>query len=379
MMTLCTEPGSHASENNDSRAEWFHTIPLLSKLVTIAILPSLILSGCDSGSGTSEAKEESFNEPDTPIVTMDTSWTNNMVWIPGGSYMRGSESGQGDEKPVREISISGFWLDATEVTNDQFSEFVEETGYVTVAERRPDPSQFPGVDPSLLKAGGIVFKPPGEPVSLRNHYAWWTYVAGANWRHPTGPGSDIQGKGHYPVVQMAWEDAVAYAQWAGKRLPSESEWEYAARGGIAGNEFIWGNEVTPNDQWHANVWQGDFPNQNTVADGHYLMAPVRQYPPNPHGLYDMAGNVWEWCLDWYMPDYYAKSPSQNPPGPNQSYDPNEPGMPKKIMRGGSYLCSDLYCEGYRLWWRMKSAPDTAMSHTGFRCVKVGPAPEAMVE
>ena len=379
MMTLCTEPDSHTSENNDSRSEWFLTIPLLSKLVTIAILPSLILSGCDSGSGTSEAKEESFKEPDTPIVTMDTSWTNNMVWIPGGSYMRGSESGQGDEKPVREISISGFWLDVTEVTNDQFSEFVEETGYVTVAERRPDPSQFPGVDPSLLKAGGIVFKPPGEPVSLRNHYAWWTYVAGANWRHPTGPGSDIQGKGHYPVVQMAWEDAVAYAQWAGKRLPSEAEWEYAARGGIEGNEFIWGNEVTPDDQWHANVWQGDFPNQNTVADGHYLMAPVRQYPPNPHGLYDMAGNVWEWCLDWYMPDYYAKSPSQNPPGPNQSYDPNEPGMPKKIMRGGSYLCSDLYCEGYRLWWRMKSAPDTAMSHTGFRCVKVGSAPEAMVE
>ena len=377
MMTLCTEPGSHASENNDPRSEWYLTIPLLSKLVIIAILPSLILSGCDSGSGTSEAKEESFNEPDTPIVTMDTSWTNNMVWIPGGSYMRGSESGQGDEKPVREIKISGFWLDATEVTNDQFSEFVQETAYVTVAERRPDPSQFPGVDPSLLKAGGIVFKPPGEPVSLRNHYAWWTYVAGANWRHPTGPDSDIQGKGNYPVVQMTWEDAVAYSQWAGKRLPTESEWEYAARGGVAGNEFIWGNEVTPNDQWHANVWQGDFPNQNTVADGHYLMAPVRQYSPNPHGLYDMAGNVWEWCLDWYMPDYYAKSPSQNPPGPNQSYDPNEPGMPKKIMRGGSYLCSDLYCEGYRLWWRMKSAPDTAMSHTGFRCVKIGPAPEGM--
>jgi sulfatase modifying factor 1 len=374
-MTLCTEPGLDASENNDSRSEWFHMMPLPGKLTIMAILPLMMLSGCDSGNGPSEVMEDSSESSQTPIVTMDTSWTNKMVWIPGGSYMRGCDSGQGDEKPVREITISGFWLDATEVTNDQFAEFVHETGYVTVAERRPDPSQFPGVDPSLLKAGGIVFKPPGQPVSLRNHYAWWTYVAGANWRHPTGPDSDIQGKGNYPVVQMAWEDAVAYAQWAGKRLPSEAEWEYAARGGVAGNEFIWGNEVTPNDQWHANVWQGDFPNQNTVADGHYLMAPVRQYPPNPHGLYDMAGNVWEWCLDWYMPDYYAKSPSQNPPGPNQSHDPNEPGMPKKIMRGGSYLCSDLYCEGYRLWWRMKSAPDTAMSHTGFRCVKVGPAPE----
>ena len=376
-MTLCTELELHSSENNRTPSERYLRILLTGKLVIMATAAMITLSGCGSDGEPSRDVEASSEDALPSFKALDTSWTNTMVWIPGGSYLRGSESGQGDEKPVREIKISGFWLDATEVTNDQFNEFVQETGYVTVAERRPDSSQFPGVDPSLLKAGGIVFMPPGEPVSLRNHYAWWTYVAGANWRHPTGPDSDIQGKGNYPVVQMAWEDAVAYAQWAEKRLPSEAEWEYAARGGVAGNEFVWGNEVTPNDQWHANVWQGDFPNQNTVADGHYLMAPVRQYPPNSHGLYDMAGNVWEWCLDWYMPDYYAKSPSQNPPGPNQSHDPNEPGMPKKIMRGGSYLCSDLYCEGYRLWWRMKSAPDSAMSHTGFRCVRVGLAPEKM--
>jgi len=228
-----------------------------------------------------------------------------------------------------------------------------------------------------LVAGAIVFEPPGQPVSLRNHYAWWRYVAGASWKHPTGPSSDVQGKGKYPVTQMAWEDAIAYARWAGKRLPTEAEWEYAARGGVEGSEFVWGDELTPDNQWNANVWQGDFPNQNSVADGHYWMAPVAQYSPNAWGLYDMAGNVWEWCMDWYMPDYYSKSPARNPHGPSQSYDPNEPGIPKKIMRGGSYLCSDLYCEGYRLWWRMKSAPDTAMSHTGFRCVREGPSPEEM--
>lgn len=374
-MTLCTDPGFYASEISDSKPNWFRRATKSLKLAAIVVLPALIFSGCGSEDGPSGSLSDSSENIVALSITMDYSWTNDMVWIPGGSFMRGSESGQGDEKPVREITISGIWMDATEVTNDQYSEFVLETGYVTVAERRPDPSQFPGVDPTLLKAGAIVFKPPGQPISLRNHYAWWTYEEGASWRHPTGQGSDIQGKGNYPVVQMAWEDAIAYARWAGKRLPSEAEWEYAARGGVEGNEFVWGNEITPNDQWNANVWQGDFPNQNTVADGHYLMAPVRQYPPNPRGLYDMAGNVWEWCLDWYMPDYYATSPSRNPPGPNQSHDPSEPGMPKKIMRGGSYLCSDLYCEGYRLWWRMKSAPDTAMSHTGFRCVREGPPPE----
>ncbi len=376
-MILCTEPGSHTSQNNDDKLAWNHRLTTVGKIFIQMVLPVLVLSGCGPDRAPSSAANNPSEENNIPMIARDYSWTNDMVWIPGGSFMRGSETGQGDEKPVRKISISGFWMDITEVTNDQFNEFVQDTGYVTVAERRPDSARFPGVDPSLLKAGAIVFEPPGQPVSLRNHYAWWKYVEGANWRHPTGPGSDIQGKGDYPVVQMAWEDAVAFARWAGKRLPSEAEWEYAARGGIEGNEYVWGNEITPDNQWHANVWQGDFPNQNSVADGHYLMAPVRQYPSNPYGLYDMAGNVWEWCLDWYMPDYYANSPSMNPPGPNQSYDPNEPGMPKKIMRGGSYLCSDLYCEGYRLWWRMKSAPDTAMSHTGFRCVKVGPAPEEM--
>ena len=339
-------------------------------------MTALLLAGCGKEKSTQNLK------PTSKAVSMEASeprseddWTQSMVWIPGGSFQRGSENGQGDEQPVRSITIRGFWMDRTEVTNRQYHDFVRATGYVTVAERQPDPRQFPGADPSLLIAGAIVFTSPQERVSLRDHYAWWRYVPGANWRHPTGPESDIQGKDDYPVTQIAWEDATAYAQWAGKRLPTEAEWEYAARGGQEGLPFVWGETLTPENQWHANVWQGDFPYQNALEDGHYGIAPIKQFAPNPYGLYDMAGNLWEWCLDWYMPDYYANSPSVNPFGPNQSYDPGEPGVPKKIMRGGSYLCSDLYCEGYRTWWRMKSAPDTAMSHTGFRCIKIGPSPD----
>jgi sulfatase modifying factor 1 len=352
----------------------------LSTTACLSLMVALLLgTGCDkpSTSTGSPSEDDSKRLAPNPATQADLSWTNHMVWIPGGTFQRGTESGQGDEQPVRSITISGFWMDRTEITNGQYREFVRDTGYVTVAERKPDPRLFPGADPSLLVAGAIVFEPPPEPVSLRNHYAWWRYMPGANWQHPTGPSSDIQGKDDYPVTQIAWEDAEAYARWAGKRLPSEAEWEYAARGNQEGLSFVWGNELTPSNQWHANVWQGDFPHQNTLEDGHYWMAPVAQYTPNPYGLYDMAGNVWEWCLDWYMPDYYANSPSRNPFGPNQSYDPGEPGVPKKIMRGGSYLCSDLYCEGYRTWWRMKSAPDTAMSHTGFRCVKPGPDPNTL--
>lgn len=308
-------------------------------------------------------------------IPRDFSWTNDMVWIPAGKFWRGSETGQSDERPVREVSLSGYWIDKTEVTVGQYAEFVRETNYVTVAERKPDPAAFPGADPALLVPGSVIFAPPTQAVSLSNHYAWWSYAPGASWRHPEGADSSIAGKENFPAVHVCWEDAVAYADWANKRLPSEAEWEYAARGGFDRRKFIWGEELAPNRHWRANIWQGDFPVVDSGHDGFRGVGPVGAFEPNGYGLFDMAGNVWEWCLDWYMPDYYATGPVDNPPGPNTSYDPNEPGVMKKIMRGGSYLCDESYCAGYRPSARMKSSPDTGLSHTGFRCVRPGPSPE----
>lgn len=277
----------------------------------------------------------------------------------------GSNDGQPDEQPVHPVTVSGFWMDKTEVTNEQFEQFVRSTGYVTVAERKPDPKDFPGAPPENLVPGSVVFSPPTSPI--KGNVAWWRYVAGANWRHPEGPNSTIKGRERHPVVHVSWEDAVAYASWARKRLPTEAEWEFAARGGQTNQPYVWGREKTPNGKWHANIWQGDFPTLNTAEDGFVATAPVASFPPNPFGLFDVAGNVWEWCQDWYRPDYYAQSFPNNPAGPNDSFDPHEPGMPKRVMRGGSFLCSDSYCTGYRPSARMKSSPDTGLSHTGFRC------------
>ncbi|MBI3850952.1 MAG: formylglycine-generating enzyme family protein [Verrucomicrobia bacterium] len=292
-----------------------------------------------------------------------------MVWIPGGTFWMGSDEGQTDERPLHEVTVNGFWMDKTEVTNEQFEKFVRATGYVTVAERKPDPKDFPGVPSENLVPGSIVFTPPPGEVALDNHFAWWSYVPGANWRHPEGPDSTIQGREKFPVVHVSWDDAMAYAKWAGNRLPTEAEWEFAARGGLARQPYVWGKEQVPGGKWQANIWQGRFPNENTLADGFKGAAPVASFPPNGYGLYDVAGNVWEWCADWYLPDYYAHSPKENPPGPDTSFDPNEPGVMKRVQRGGSYLCSDLYCIGYRPSARMKSTPDTGLSHTGFRCVR----------
>ena len=211
--------------------------------------------------------------------------------------------------------------------------------------------------------------------SLRDPLIWWKYVPGANWRHPEGPGSDIQGRGKYPVVEVCWDDAVSYARWRGKRLPTEAEWEHAARGGLDRKAFAWGDEKVPNGRWQANIWQGNFPNQNTLGDGFKGTAPVGSFAANGYGLYDMAGNVWEWCADYYAADYYANSPEKSPPGPASSFDPAEPGVVKRVLRGGSYLCSDVYCGGYRPSARMKSMPDTGLSHTGFRCVQDAPPPD----
>jgi formylglycine-generating enzyme required for sulfatase activity len=291
-----------------------------------------------------------------------------MVWVPGGWFWMGGEEKFPDTLPVHLVYVDGFWMDKTEVTNAQFERFVQATGYQTVAERKPDPKDFPGVPPENLVAGSIVFTPPRGEVSFENHLAWWRYVPGASWRHPEGPGSDLKDRENHPVVHICWDDAVAYAKWAGKRLPTEAEWEFAARGGLERKPYTWGDELLPGGQWQANIWQGKFPSENTLADGFRATAPVGSFPPNGYGLYDMAGNVWEWCADWYRPDYYEKSPDRNPPGPNDSFDPLEPGVPKRVQRGGSFLCSDLYCIRYRPGTRGKGAVDSGQSHAGFRCV-----------
>jgi formylglycine-generating enzyme required for sulfatase activity len=301
--------------------------------------------------------------------------TNEMVWIPPGTFWMGSESGPADERPLHQVTVGGIWMDKTVVTIEEFEKFTQATGYVTVAERKPDLKDYPGADPALLVPGALVFSPPPGVTSLRDPLIWWKYVPGANWRHPEGPGSDIQGRGKYPVVEVCWDDAVSYARWRGKRLPTEAEWEHAARGGLDRKAFAWGDEKVPNGRWQANIWQGNFPNQNTLGDGFKGTAPVGSFAANGYGLYDMAGNVWEWCADYYAADYYANSPEKSPPGPASSFDPAEPGVVKRVLRGGSYLCSDVYCGGYRPSARMKSMPDTGLSHTGFRCVQDAPPPD----
>jgi formylglycine-generating enzyme len=309
-----------------------------------------------------------------------------MVWIPGGQFSMGSKDPRGeicggnepmaDARPIHRVLLDGFWMDRTEVTNAEFMRFVVATGYLTVAERPLRPEDFPGVPLRNLVPGSIVFSSPGRAVPLDDPRRWWRYVPGANWRHPEGPGSDLKGRGQFPVVHVAYEDAEAFAKWAGKRLPTEAEWEFAARGGRAGESYPWGVELNPGPRWMANIWQGEFPGRNSVADGYAATAPVGSFPANGYGLHDVSGNVWEWCSDWYRPDSYARdvaagSVARNPRGPVQadSFDPEERGMPKRVVRGGSFLCTDQYCTRYMVGTRGKSAPDTGSNHTGFRCVR----------
>jgi formylglycine-generating enzyme len=307
-----------------------------------------------------------------------------MVRIPGGEFSMGARDEPGanavgmkatfDSRPIHRVYVDGFFMDKTDVTNDDFQRFVDATGYITVAERVPRAEDFPGAPPENLVAGSVVFAPPSRPVPLDNHYRWWTYVAGANWRHPLGPGSDLKGKGRYPVVQVAYEDAAAYAAWAGKRLPTEAEWEFAARGGLDGKAYVWGDTFRPGGKWMANTFQGQFPVGDTGTDGYIGISPVAQYAPNGYGLYDMAGDVWQWTSDWYRPDYYrqlaaASGVARNPTGPEAPYDPTEPTQPKKVQRGGSFLCTDQYCSRYAVGTRGKGEISTGTNHLGFRCVK----------
>jgi formylglycine-generating enzyme required for sulfatase activity len=311
-----------------------------------------------------------------------------MVWIPGGEFSMGSDaSGEAlcdlpgvtrDAQPIHRVYVDGFWMDATEVTNEQFAEFVAATGYVTVAERTPTPEEFPGAPPENLVAGSIVFSPTAEPPPLDDHYRWWRYETGASWRHPAGPGSDLAGREKFPVVHIAYEDAEAYAAWAGKRLPTEAEWEFAARGGAAGKLYAWGDDLKPGGAWMANIYEGRFPvaEGDNGEDGFAGIAPVAQFPANAYGLFDMAGNVWEWCRDWYRPDYYAVlaasgTVASNPQGPQTPFDPTEPNEKKRVHRGGSFLCTNQYCTRYMVGTRGKGEVSTGTNHLGFRCVKAG--------
>jgi len=301
--------------------------------------------------------------------------TGGMTWIAGGEAVLGSQHGDGDA-PLHRVKLDGFWIDTTEVSNAQFAAFVAATGYVTDAEKKPTAEELPGVPAEKLVAGSLVFLPGPDAVDLREFWQWWEYVPGACWKHPSGPGSTIVGKDDHPVVQVSWRDAQAYCTWCKKRLPTEAEWEFAARGGLDRQVYVWGNEQRPGKQWQANIWQGTFPQQNTKEDGFATTAPVRTFAANGFGLHEMSGNVWEWCQDFYRADGYGdgKQVAHNPQGPKDSFDPQEPGMAKRVMRGGSFLCSDVYCLGYLPGTRMKSSPDTSLCHTGFRCALTAPGP-----
>jgi sulfatase modifying factor 1 len=345
-------------------------------------LPASQVEASHSSPQSAEGAAFGSTVPNTSPVPAST--PRGMVWISGGEFSMGAIDPPAadkvgmheaaDARPIHRVYVDGFWMDKTDVTNDEFARFVKATAYVTVAERKPRAEDYPGAPPENLVAGAVVFSPPDHPVPLNDHFQWWSYVKGANWRHPEGPNSNLKGREKYPVVQVAYEDALAYAKWAGKRLPTEAEWEFAARGGLAGKLYPWGNQFQPGGKWMANTYQGKFPVKDTAADGHTGVAATALYPPNGYGLYDMAGNVWQWTSDWYRPDYYqqlaaAGGVTRNPQGPDTPYDPMEPTEKKKVHRGGSFLCTDQYCSRYVVGTRGKGEVTTGTNHLGFRCVK----------
>lgn len=377
--------------------------------VWVILLPGWLLAACHSGEGGGGGRDSAgvvdgavrgagggkdtlscraemavlrgSGEVDTAAIPRGKVSHAGMVHVRGGVFRMGSSDDEGrqDEYPAHAVRVHDFWMDAHEVTNAEFRQFVEATGYITTAERTPRwedlakqlPPGTPRPPDSVLQPGALVFSPPGHPVRLDDPSQWWKWVRGASWKHPQGPGSGIAGKDNYPVVQVSWYDATAYARWVGKRLPTEAEWEYAARGGLRDERYAWGDEDPLRGAPKANIWDGHFPDVNTGRDGHERTAAVGSYPGNGYGIYDMAGNVWEWCMDWYSPEYYAAlgdKVSVDPGGPKESFDPMEPATPKRVTRGGSFLCNPSYCKGYRVSSRMKTSPDSGLENLGFRCV-----------
>jgi sulfatase modifying factor 1 len=302
------------------------------------------------------------------ISTVTDSEGAAMCPIKGGTFMMGTTDFP-DAMPVHQVTVDDFYMDQHEVTNAQFEKFVQSTGYQTVAERPLDPKDYPGVPPDQLQPGSAVFTVPKQIKGLQNYLQWWQYVIGANWKHPQGPQSRILGKDNEPVVHICYEDAAAYARWADKRLPTEAEWEYAARGKHSNTKYYWGQQLKPQNQWQANVYQGNFPISNTAEDGFTGVAPVKSFPANSYGLYDMDGNVWEWCTDFYRPDYYTTVAVSNPKGPANSYDPEEPQTVKRVQKGASFLCNPQYCERYIAGSRGKGEVTSASNNLGFRCVR----------
>jgi formylglycine-generating enzyme len=298
----------------------------------------------------------------------------HMVWIPGGTFLMGSDRHYPEESPSHHATVEGFWIDQYAITNEQFAHFVAATGHVTVAERKPNAEDYPGCLPELIQPASIVFNKPDHRVDLRDHYSWWAYIAGADWRHPEGPESSIEDRAQHPVVHIAYEDAEAYAKWSGKDLPTEAEWEFASRGGLDGAEYAWGDEFAPGGKQMANTWQGEFPWQNLLTDGYEGTAPVGQFPANGYGAFDMIGNVWEWTSDWYSAHHPAAKTCCGgaiPKGDRElSYDPQQPDIkiPRKVIKGGSFLCAPVYCRRYRPGARMAQPVDTSACHVGFRLI-----------
>lgn len=350
------QPVSRSSDT-ETECRSAYTIRVFDRLRTCLFLALIIgiVSGCSPREGVAEQRTPEKAQAAQPSPKEIPA---GMILIPAATFKMGSEDGRSDEQPVHEVTVSSFAIDAHLVTNDDFAKFVEATKYKTTAEIPPDPKDFPGADPAKLVPGSLVFL-AGK----------WDYLPGANWQHPEGPKSDLKGKGNHPVVQVSWYDASAYAKWVHKDLPTEAEYEWAARSGQEGKEFTWGD--APYDPAHpqVNSWQGDFPTKNLNTDGYLTTSPIGAFKPNSLGLFDISGNVWEWCADWYRPDAYANSARVDPKGPSSSFDPDEPDQQKRVLRGGSFLCAECYCRGYRVASRMKSSQDSGSMHVGFRCVK----------